>query len=68
MKLRALLILLVLVVAMVPMYFLNRWLQVVMKPRESVGRLLLFILANFVLIVVYTVLVVGLVIRIFPVR
>jgi hypothetical protein len=68
MKLRALLILLVLVVAMVPMYFLNRWLQVVMKPRESVGRLFLFILANFVLIVVYTVLVVGLVIRIFPVR
>ena len=68
MKLRALLILLVLVVAMVPMYFLNRWLQVVMKPRESVGRLFLFILANFVLIVVYTVLVVGLIIRIFPVR
>jgi hypothetical protein len=43
-------------------------MTVVMKPRESVGRLFLFILANFVLIVVYTVLVVGLIIRIFPVR
>jgi hypothetical protein len=68
MKLRALLILLVLVVAIVPVYYLNRLMKLVMKPRESVGRLFLFILANFVLIVVYTVLVVGLVIRIFPVR
>jgi hypothetical protein len=68
MKLRALLILLVLVVAIVPVYYLNRRMTVVMKPRESVGRLFLFILANFVLIVVYTVLVVGLIIRIFPVR
>ncbi|HXB34962.1 MAG TPA: hypothetical protein VNV35_16140 [Puia sp.] len=68
MKLRALLILLALMVAIVPVYYLNRWMTVVMKPRESVGRLFLFILANFVLIVVYTVLVVGLIIRIFPVR
>jgi hypothetical protein len=68
MKIRALVILLVLMVAIVPVYYLNRWMTVVMKPRESVGRLFLFILANFVLIVVYTVLVVGLIIRIFPVR
>lgn len=68
MKGRALLILLMLVVAMVPVYFFNRWLQRVMRPRENVGRLFLFMLANFVLVVVYTMLVVGMIVRIFPVR
>jgi hypothetical protein len=68
MKVRALLILLMLVVAMVPVYFFNRWLQRVMRPRENVGRLFLFMLANFVMVVVYTMLVVGMIVRIFPVR
>jgi hypothetical protein len=68
MKVRALLILLMLVVAMVPVYFFNRWLQRVMRPRENVGSLFLFMLANFVMVVVYTMLVVGMIVRIFPVR
>jgi len=68
MKVRALLILLMLVVAMAPVYFFNRWLQRVMRPRENVGRLFLFMLANFVMVVVYTMLVVGMIVRIFPVR
>jgi hypothetical protein len=68
MKIRALLILLVLLVAMVPVYYLNRWMKGVMKPKESAGRLFLFILTNFVMIIVYTVFVVGLIVRIFPVR
>ena len=68
MKARALLILLILVVAMVPMYFLNRWLRRMMKPGESAGKLFLFLLANFVLIIVYTMLLVGMIVRIFPVR
>ena len=65
MRLRALLILLVLILAMVPAYYLNRWLQRVMRPRENAGRFFLFLFANFVLIVVYTVLVVGVVVRLF---
>jgi hypothetical protein len=68
MKLRAILILLVLVLAMVPIYFINRWMRKVMNPRENAGRLFLFILTNFVLIIVYTMLVVGVIVRIFPVR
>jgi hypothetical protein len=68
MKLRSLLILLVLVSAVVPVYFLNRWMQRVMKPGENVGRLFLFLFANFLLIVAYTMLMVGLVVRIFPRR
>jgi hypothetical protein len=68
MKLRALLILLVLVVAMLPVYYMNRWMRRVMRPRESAGRLFLFLLANFVLIIVYTMLLVGMIVRIFPTR
>jgi hypothetical protein len=68
MKLRSLLILLVLVLAMLPVYYLNRWMKQVMKPRESAGRLFLFLMANFLMIIVYTVLVVGMIVRIFPLR
>ena len=68
MKVRALLILLVVVAAMVPLYFLNRWMKRVMRPRENAGRLFLFLMANFVLIIVYTMLVVEMIVRIFPVR
>jgi len=65
MRLRSLLILLVIGLALVPVYYLNRWLQRVMRPREAAARLFLFIMANFLLIVVYTITVVGLVVRLF---
>ena len=65
MRLRSLLILLVLILSMVPAYYLNRWLQRVMRPRENAGRFFLFLFANFVLIIVYTVLVVGVIVRLF---
>ena len=65
MRLRSLLILLALVVAMIPAYYLNRWLQRVIRPRENAGRFFLFLIANFVLIIVYTVLVVGVAVRLF---
>lgn len=68
MKLRGLLILLVLALAMVPIYFVNHWLRKVMNPRENAERLFLFILTNLVLIIVYTMLVVGMIVRIFPLR
>jgi hypothetical protein len=58
----------VLILAIVPIYYLNQWMRRVMNPRENAGRLFLFILANFVLIIVYTMLVVGIIVRIFPVR
>jgi hypothetical protein len=68
MRMRALLILLVLALAMIPLFYLHRWLKHVMKPREDGGRLFLFLLANFVMIIVYTMLVVGMIVRIFPLR
>ncbi|HEV3324835.1 MAG TPA: hypothetical protein VG052_04500 [Puia sp.] len=66
MKGRSLLILLILVLALIPVYYLNRWLGRVLKPRLSAGRFFLFFLVNFLLIIVYTVLVVGIVVRVFP--
>lgn len=65
MRLRSILILLVIVIALVPFYYINRWLQRVIRPREAAGRFFLFIFANFLLVVVYSVLLVGLVVRLF---
>ena len=66
MKLRSLLILGMLLLSLLPAYSFNRYLQRVLRPRESAGRLFLFIMANFVFVIVYTILVVGLIIRLFP--
>ncbi|HEY4061563.1 MAG TPA: hypothetical protein VGM30_06670 [Puia sp.] len=66
MKPHPLLIFLVILLLLVPVYFFYQWLQRVMRPRESAGRLFLFIFSNFVLVIVYTVLVVGLIVRLFP--
>ncbi len=65
MRLRSLLIFLVIVIALVPFYYINRWLQRVIRPRDSAGQFFLFIFANFLLVVVYTVTIVGLVVRLF---
>jgi hypothetical protein len=66
MRVRALLIWLIIVGAMVPLFFLNRWMQRTMRPRESAGRLFLFLFANFLLIVVYTGMIIGMIVRLFP--
>jgi hypothetical protein len=65
---RSLLILLLLLVSLLPMFYANRWLQRVVRPREHAGRFFLFLIANFVLIIAYTVFVVGVIVRIFPVQ
>jgi hypothetical protein len=65
MRLRSLLILLVIGLALVPAFYLNRWLKRMMRPREAAARFFLYIMANFLLIVVYTILVVGLIVRLF---
>ena len=58
--------LLILLLALVPVFYLNRWLQRVMKPREGAGRFFLFLFVNFLLIIAYTILIVGIVLRVFP--
>jgi hypothetical protein len=65
-KLRSLLILLVIALALIPVYYFNRWLKRVLRPKDSAGRFFLFLFVNFLMIVVYTVLVVGVVVRVIP--
>jgi hypothetical protein len=66
MKSRSLLIFLVIVLLLIPIFYLFRWMQRVLRPRESAERFFLFIFSSFVLVIVYTVLVVGLIVRLFP--
>ncbi len=63
---RSLVILLILLLSLLPAYYLNRYLQRVLRPRDSAGRLFLFLMANFVFVIVYTVFIVGIIIRVFP--
>ena len=66
MKFRSLLILLIIALALIPVYYFNRWLQRVFRPKDSAGRFFLFLFVNFLMIVVYTVLMVGVVVRVIP--
>lgn len=63
---RALVILLIIAVALIPIYYFNRVLRRAIKPRESAGRFFLFIFANFLLVIVYTMTVVAIIVRLFP--
>ena len=66
MKGHPLLLFFIILLAMVPIYYINRGLHKVIQPRETAGRFFLFIFANFLLIVVYTMTVVAVVVRLFP--
>jgi hypothetical protein len=65
MKFRSLLIFGIVLLSLIPVYYLNRFLQKVIDPRASAGRLFLFFLANFLLVIIYTILIVGLVVSLF---
>ena len=68
MRLRALSIFVIILLALVPVYYMNRALNKLIKPREAAGRFFLFLFANFLLIVVYTLSIVAIVVRLFPVK
>jgi hypothetical protein len=68
MKGHALLIFLIIIVALVPIFYINRVLKRVIRPRDTAGRFFLFILANFLLVIVYTMTVVAVVVKVFPAR
>jgi len=66
MKWKALAILLIIIVSLIPVYFFNKNLQKIIKPRESLGRLFLYMLFGFSLVFVYTFLVVFIIKKLFP--
>ena len=66
MRLRSLTILLILSLSLIPVYYVNRYLQRVMLPRQSAVRLFLFLLTNLIVVLLYTMFIVGLVVKLFP--
>lgn len=66
MKTRSLLILLLLLVSLIPLYFLQKLLQHSLQPRRSLGRLMLYLLTMLALVFGYTFLLVWLAGKLFP--
>lgn len=68
MKLRALAILLVIVLLLIPVYYLLQVLKRWVRPRESAARMFLYFMGAFLLVIAYTLFLVGLVVKLFPPR
>lgn len=66
MKLQRLLILVIILLSLIPAWYINGWLQKVIQPRRSFGHFLLYLLASLVLVFVYTFLVVTIISWVFP--
>lgn len=60
-KLKAVAILFIILILLIPVYLVNKYLQKKLRPRESGGGLMLYVLAVLVLIFGYTLLVVRLI-------
>ena len=65
MKFKAIVILFIILVSLFPVYLVNKYLQKIIKPRNSLGRLFLYLLTGFALIFGYTFLVVLVIKKIF---
>lgn len=66
MRARSLLILLVIVIALVPAWLFNRYMQQIIQPRRSFGQLMLYLLVILVFVTGYTFAVVWVITTIFP--
>jgi len=66
MKWQALLILLIIIVSLFPVYLLNKYIQKNLRPRESLGRLILYLVIGFLTVFIYTFLLVYGVKKLFP--
>jgi RsiW-degrading membrane proteinase PrsW (M82 family) len=66
MKLKALVILFIIIISMIPVYLFNKYLQKKIRPRESFVRLFGYLLLGFALVFIYTFLVVLIIKEIFP--
>jgi hypothetical protein len=65
-KLKSLVILVIILVSLIPVYLTMKRLRQSMRPKESMGRLFLYLLLGFLLVFAYTFLVVLLIKKIFP--
>ena len=66
MKWKAIVILLIILASLLPVYAINKYLQKILRPRESLPRLFSYLLGGMLLVFVYTLLLVLLIKWIFP--
>jgi hypothetical protein len=66
MKWKAIIIILIILVSLFPVYLINKYLQRIIKPRNSLGQLFLYLLSGLVLIFGYTFLLVLIIKKLFP--
>jgi hypothetical protein len=66
MKLQRLLVVLLILLSLIPIAYMNQWLQRVIQPRRSFIQLMLYILASLILVFVYSFLLVWIITYLFP--
>ena len=66
MRFKAIIILLIIFLSLIPAYSINKYLLKILRPRESLGRLLLYLLSSMLLVFIYTFLLVLVIKWIFP--
>jgi hypothetical protein len=66
MKFRSLAILLIVLLLLIPAWLLLQFMKRQIQPSQSPARLFLYFMASFLLVVVYTIFLVGIVIKLFP--
>jgi len=66
MKWKSLVILLIIIVSLIPAYLINKYLQKIIRPRESLSRLFLYLFCGLILVFIYTFLLVFLIKKLFP--
>ena len=66
MKLQRLLVVLLILLSLIPIAYMNQWLQRVIQPRRSFIQLMLYVLASLILVFVYTFLFVWIITYLFP--
>jgi len=65
-KAKSIIVLFLIVSFMVLAYFLNKWLQKIIKPRQSAGQLLLYFLTIMLLVFILSFLMVFLISKLYP--
>jgi len=66
MRWKAIVILVIILVSLIPAYSLNRYLQKIIRPRESLGRLFLYMFSGMLLVFIFTFILVFLIKMLFP--
>ncbi|HET9825296.1 MAG TPA: hypothetical protein VFP87_08180 [Chitinophagaceae bacterium] len=66
MKWKAITILFIILASLVPIYSINKYLQNILRPRESLARLFSYLLSGMILVFLYTLLLVFIIKWMFP--